>query len=330
MAGARSGEREKQSMRPSTFRRVAGGFSAALLIGATFLTSAGLTSAAVPTATAASEAIPASFSAGNLAGFRGVYDYGDSSTLSKLYLTVVGTGTSGSAFAGATRNGATVLNACTGGTTVLCTFKQVRFGDHIVVTVAFTPTADHVTATFTWSSTGFTTSDTGQNSHGDTWDGVLLTSSLSNDPDYAGGFVVGSNGTIGDIQVVSATNPQATRLASLPANVAATVKDGANVLPPVDCVDTTQIDCTALIGEWSTVTVGDGQTFTTLFTVSIVYYSGTPKSFVHIYIDGNGDPQQEFIGPCAKKSPTYPCFTWNASTNTATIFTYHNGSYRWQ
>jgi hypothetical protein len=324
-------------MHPSTFRRVAGGVSAALLIGATFLSTAGLTSAAVPTATATSEAIPASYSPGHLAGFRGVLDYGDGSTLSKLYLSVTSNGASGSPYASATRNGAVVANACTFGDTVTivtCTLKQIRFNDRVVVVVAFTPltTASAVTATYRWGSTGFPTTD-GGNSHGDTWPNpvVTQTSSLLDNANYGGGFNIDANGTIDNGLTVTATNRQVTKLAKLPAGVPATVQDGANNAPEIDCdpnnPNTPQITCSGYVGEWSNVDVGDGQTFDSVFTVSIVFYSGTPKSFVHTFATA---PYQEVIGPCAKKSPTYPCFTWSASTNTATIFTYHNGSYRGQ
>jgi hypothetical protein len=198
--------------------------------------------------------------------------------------------------------------------------------------VAFTPSSDatEVDATYAWSSSGSTSSD-GGTSHGDTWPNPLVpvASTLNSTNDYAGGFVVGAGGSVGDIQVVTNLNPQATRLGALPANVAATVQDGSGAQPPVACTPTVQITC-AQFGEWSNVTVGDGQTFGSAFSISIVYYSGTPKGFVHIYLDANGDPQQEFVGSCAKKSPVYPCFTWDAKTNTATIYTFHNGSYRGQ
>jgi hypothetical protein len=289
---------------------------------------AGAAGAAVPTATASSEAIPASYSAGHAAGFRGTYDYQDGSTLARLYATIETSGAANVAFAAASVNGSTVARACGNTLPLVCTFRQVRFGDHIVVTAAFTPSdgATAVTATYSWSSTGSTVSD-GGTSHGDIWDGVPHTASLSTDPNYGGGFVTGSGGSIANLQVVNASNRQATRVAGVPSGLAATVLDGPTVTG--SCVDTTQIDCDSLIGEWSEVTVGDGQTFQSAFTITITYYQGTPKGFVHTY----GDPlQQEFIGACPKKNPSAsaPCFTWKASTNEATIYTFHNGSYRGQ
>jgi hypothetical protein len=320
-------------MGPSTLRRVAGGFSAALLIGAAVLSTAGLTSAAVPGADAVSQPIPASYSPGNLAGFRGTYLFKDGSTLSKLILIIKTTGTTGIGFVSATKNGAALPKSACVTTTgdVVCTLKTVRTNDFFVVVAAYTPDPNvtQVQATYNWSSSGSTTSD-GGTSHGDIWDGITQTSSLNTSGDYAGGFVVAAGASLTNVQVVTSTNRQATGLGALPANVAATVQDGIGAQPPANCVSTADVNCSALFGEWSNVTVGDGQTFGSPFTISIVYYAGAPKSFVHIYLDGNGDPQQEFVGPCAKKSPTYPCFTWSAKTNTATIFTLHNGSYKGQ
>jgi hypothetical protein len=255
-----------------------------------------------------------------------VYDYQDGSTLAKLYLTVETTGAGSVAFVSATVNGSPVAKACGTALPVVCTFRQVRFEDHIVVLTAFNPAvgATSVTARYVWSSTGSTDSD-GGTSHGDIWDGIPHTASLNTDPDYAGGFVTGGSGTIQNLQVVSAGNPQATGLASLPSGVAATVLDGPDATGL--CVDTASVDCSDAFGEWSEVTVGDGETFTTVFKITIKYYSGKPTGFVHSY----GDPvEQEYIGPCPKKNPASgaPCFTWSAKTNTATIYTFHNGSYK--
>lgn len=287
---------------------------------------AGSAAAAVPQASASSEAIPSQYSAGNAPGFRGTYDYEDGSTLAKLYVTIETTNAASVAFVSATVNGSAVAKACGTSLPLVCTFRQVRFEDHIVVAAAFTPAegASSVTADFIWSSTGATGSD-GGTSHGDTWGDGPQTSSLSADPDYAGGFMIGGSTSIQNLQVVSAGNPQATGLASLPSGVAATVLDGAAATG--ECTSTTVINCRGAFGQWSEVTVGDGQTFTTAFKITIKYYSGAPKGFVHSY----GDPlQQEYIGPCPKKNPASgtPCFTWSANTKTATIYTFHNGSYR--
>jgi hypothetical protein len=287
---------------------------------------AGTATAAVPDATAVSEATPAFYSAGNAAGFRGTYEFEDGSTLSRLILVIEASGADSVAYLAVTRNGSAVANACGNAIPIVCTFRQVRTGDHFVATVAFNPAAGatSVTATYSWSTTGSTPSD-GGTSHGDIWDGIPRTATLSTDPNFGGGFIASGSGTVQNVQAVSASNRQATKLGSLSAGVAATVEDGPGVTSP--CTDTATFVCAEAIGEWSEVFVGDGQTFSTVFTVSIVYFQGTPKGFVHTF----GDPlQQEEIGPCPKKNPTAaaPCFTWSSKTNTATIYTFHNGSYR--
>jgi len=289
---------------------------------------AGTASAAVPSATFSSGATPTAYSAGNLAGFRGIYDYTDSSTLSRLILVIEASGADSIAYLAVTKNGNAVANACGNSIPIVCTFRQVRNLDHFVVTAAFTPAvgADSVMARYSWSSTGSTPSD-GGTSHGDIWDGIWRTALKSSDPNFGGGFIASGSGTVQNVQAVSASNIQATKLGSLPAGVAATVEDGPLVTSP--CTDTPTFVCAEAIGEWSEVFVGDGESFTSVFTVSIVYYQGTPKRFVHTYGDPL-EPTQEEIGPCPKKNPaaSAPCFTWSANTNTATIYTFHNGSYR--
>ena len=59
------------------------------------------------------------------------------------------------------------------------------------------------------------------------------------------------------------------------------------------------------------------------FFVIIHYKNGaTPTAFVHTF----GSGSQEKINACGA-TIVAPCFTWNASTTTATIYTLHNGSY---
>lgn len=315
-----------------------------MLAGATLLSMSGTALATVPLATATSEAIPATFSPGNDAGFRGTLHYQDGSTLAKLYLSIQTTGAVTVAplvdYLNVTKNGSPVAKPCAAPTvsttspittTILCSFKTVRLDDVFVATVAFNPADDTqpVSATFAWSTTGSTGSDTGGTSHGDTWPTVpfAVTSSPTTDTtNYGGGFSIVSGSSFGNAQAVSATNKQATKVAGLPAGLAATVLDGDALTN--DCGPYQALCDASAIGEWSEVTVGDGQTFTTAFQIVITYYSGTPKSFVHKYVDSAGVTQYEQIFACAKKSPTIPCFTWSAKDSAATITTYHNGAIR--
>ena len=156
-----------------------------------------------------------------------------------------------------------------------------------------------------------------------------LTSTKSDNADFAGGFLAEAGAVVANGQAVSATNVQATRIVGVPAGVVATVEDGAGATGA--CTSNATVNCNALIGEWSEVTVGDGQNFG-VFQIVITLYAGTPKSFVHSYVDTNGDAQQETVLACPKKNPaaSAPCFSWSARTNQATIYTLHNGSWRGQ
>jgi hypothetical protein len=313
-------------MRATSMRRLLGGAAAGLLIGATFLGTAAPAFATVPTASVHDEAIPTAYSAGHDVGYRSTYPYTDGSTLSKLYLVLNTTDTTANTYLVATRNGVDVSKSCTKGLPATCTFKTVRTNEVNVVTAAFTPVAGSApTADPIWSSSGATTSD-GGTSHGDTWtDPAATSTSLSTDSNYAGGFSPDAGGSIANGQAVSALNKQATKLLGLPAGVAASVKDGTDATGACGT-----IDCSTAFGEWSEVTVGDGQTFSGAFQIVITFYQGTPKGFVHQYPDGNGGYSYELVGACPKKNPagSAPCFTWSSRDNQATIYTLHNGSWR--
>ena len=312
----------------SSTRRLVGGAAALMLLGATLFGSAGTALATVPAGSATNEALPPTVT-GNVVAFRTNLYYSDTSTLSKAFVTLFTTGTSDVLYVAATKNGVAVANACGSTLPISCTFKTVRTNDHLAVTVAYTRIASPATGDGVWSSTGAPTSD-GGTSHGDTWqdpNGPATATFDPNAPDYGGGFSTTAGASIEDFQVVSKTNPQATRLANLPAGVAGTVADGNSANQNQSCGP---FDCTNAIGEWSDIHVGDGQTFTTAFQIVITIYQGTPKSFVHSYVDSNGVTQFEQIFPCPKKNLTaaIPCFTWTANLNQATIYTYHNGSVR--
>ena len=318
-------------MRATSMRRLIGGAAALTLVGATLLSSTGTALGAVPLGHATNEALPPIVTAGDVVGFRTNLFYEDNSTLAKAFVTIFTHGTGTNRYLLATKNGATVANACKIGSVVAgmvsCTFKTVRQNDHLAVTVAFDRLEDPATANGVWSSTGAPTSDGGA-SHGDTWQdpsGAASATVGASGGDYAGFFSIVADGSVANGQSVSSTNIQATKLVGIPAGVAATVLDGAGATGT--CTTTDTIDCTSLFGEWSDVTVGDGQTFSSVFSIVITFYAGTPKSFVHSYTDANGDPQQELIGSCPKNNPaaSAPCFSWSAKNKAATIYTYHNG-----
>jgi len=315
-------------MRATSTRKLLGRAAAGFLLTVTVLGITAPAYAAVPTGAATTEALPAQFTAGSNVGFRTTFDQLDTSTLSKLYLVLNATGVDGNIYLSAVRSGANATKSCTAGVPVTCVFKTVRPGEHIVVTAGFTVLAGATSTSGDgiFSTSGSSTRDANNTSHGDTWvdpAGAAI-SMFTTDENYGGGFSAETGTAVGDGQAVTALNRQATKLLGLPAGVAASVRDGA--LTTGDCGP---IDCSTQFGEWSEVTVGDGQTFDTAFQIVITYYQGNPKGFVHRYGTAP-NYQYEPVGACPKKNPASaaPCFTWNAKLNQATIYTLHNGSWK--
>lgn len=308
-------------MRATSIRRLSAGAAALLLAGATILSATGAALAAVPLASATSEASPPAYSAGNAAGFRGTFRLTDTSTLAKLYLNLKTTSADANVYFSATRNGTDVARNCTVGAALTsCVFKTVRTDDVFVVISAYSTSATAVTANFVWSTTGSTGSDGSNTSHGDTWDDIPRTATLNPDPNYGGGFVFDGSGIQND-QVVTPQNRQATRLAGLPAGIAATVQDGPDASGSCGTyVCTTEF-------EWSEINVADGNT---PFVAYITYYQGSPRYFIHDFLNAAGTPEQEQVGPCPKKNPAAaaPCFTWSARNSQATIYALRNGSWK--
>jgi hypothetical protein len=314
-------------MRANSIRRLASGAAALALAGATILSTAGIATAAPPPASVTTEALPPRVT-GDTVGFRSTftYDAANTSTLSKVFVTVFTHEVGANGFWAARKNGSPVANACVVGTNVSCTFKSVRPGDQLSVTVAYARVAALSTVNIIWSSTGSPTSDVPGASHGDTWQDTSDPTTATfgtNDGDYAGGFFIAGGLTVGNSRSLSVSNTQSTKIVNIPAGVAATVSDAAGT--SFGCGN---IDCSSAFGNWSIVTVGDGQRFDSTFQIVIAYYSGTPRAFVHEFVDSFGVVQHELVETCAKKSPTLPCFTWSARTNEATIYTNYNGSFR--
>jgi hypothetical protein len=199
---------------------------------------------------------------------------------------------------------------------LFCSFGALNAGDSVSITVAYATlsSANSFAIQFQANTSGSTFSDVKNRSHGD-----LLTTAVSTalnaNKDFAGTFSTLTGTAIGDSDVLTGSNKQATKLANLPAGVEATVEDGPGATG--SCTSTDTIDCNKLFGEWSVVSVGEGQAFETPFWIQITYKSGTPTGFVHSFGD-----QQELISKCGA-TIVAPCFTW--SGNTATIYTLHNG-----
>jgi hypothetical protein len=188
---------------------------------------------------------------------------------------------------------------------------------------------------FVWSTVGFTTSDPGSNSHGDTFqwhDGVELNSS----PDFGGhAFVDSSLLTVQNDQFITAANPQATKV-TLPLAAAAHfawVQDGGT---EGSCtISTNTFACSDLFGQTSIVNVDDNRKFSQYFVLTITIDASlvaVPKNKLvvwHSYIDANGNPQQELISASCTKVPT-KCLIVTTGTAfwTIEIHTLYNGLWR--
>jgi hypothetical protein len=330
------GEREGNIVIRARMRRLA----ATVTIGSFLAIQAfaGSATAAVPDALFPSEAIPGTYTAGEAAGFRGFFqlDPTETSTLSKLFLRIdVDETKATNVFYSVKRNGAAVpAKACKlEAQDVVCELKTFRPGELVVATAGYLAAAGEtkVDSLYLWSSVGVPQND--DQSHGDSWFTLPALTAVEIDPDdpdfvnYGGGFTYNLDRSVGN-SPIGPGNLQSTKLVGLPVGVAATVLDGLAEPPHGTCETTAEIDCDALFGEWVEVTVGDGLTYPE-FQIQLTYASGTPKGFVHLFVVG-GEVLQEPIDACAKKvaDRTLPCFTWKASTNTATIFTLHNGTYK--
>jgi hypothetical protein len=278
---------------------------------------AGTSSAAVPNAVHDTVAVPEFYSDGTNVAFFATYSLTDSGTLAKLFGDFTVSGASAVTIS-ATKNGGTVARACglVSANLYECVFKTVRTGDVIEVKLLVTPSLYAAGATASvatsFSTTGATGSDGGNTSHGDTWDSNA-SSAYDNDPDYAGGYGAGKLSTRGSLS--STGNPQIAALDKIPSNVGATIRD--------------DITCAASAFPCIDINVDGGTTFANAFIVQVQYYAnGAPTSFVHTYVNSAGQEQTQTINECAKRNPSYPCFTFSNKNNTVTIYLLHNGQLR--
>lgn len=153
-----------------------------------------------------------------------------------------------------------------------CAFGALNAGGVIVLTVAhMTPTTgSSFSPTFMLNSTGASFADKGANSHGDT---LLktVTTSLSGDQNFAGGFVLSSNFEVKN-GGVSRTNIQSTSVAASGTNIPVTVQDGSGV-PATTCAAVANA-----FGECSKVNVAEGGSVAGGIRIVItVYWKSVPK-----------------------------------------------------
>lgn len=247
--------------------------------------------------------LPASVTPGQAAGYEVTIRNGGPSNVSQLFLI---------AYLGDTQTAAPnpVYSATTGGTcpntggTLYCKLGQLKSGKSVTVTAAFTTPTDAATFSirFEINTTGATTSD-GGSSHGDTIQ-KTGTTSLTNDPDFAGSFVL-STTPVANAQGLSSANPQSTKVNPPTPNIPVTVADGAGVTP---------VNCTiACFSQTSEIHVGRGAIFNGLFKVEIGIHkdlSQTVNGIYHEFDQGHTPTAETITAKCPKNgNPNAPCFT---------------------
>lgn len=171
---------------------------------------------------------------------------------------------------------------CVTAPTLSCNFGAQNVGVDIVFEVAFqVPTSgSSFNVTFSESANGFSTSDKGHNSRGDSNSFSGTAAITTGGGDFDGGVNVGGD-TYSDNQSVGRSNVQATKLENAPNLAAVTIQDG---VASFTC-QTGVAQCSRLIGEWSVLHVGDGTVGP--IKVTILIYGNS--------VSGNPDPSTLFL-----------------------------------
>lgn len=287
--------------------------------------SAGVVTAAPPNWDMTVTPLPDSVTPGAAAGFEVTVTNNGPSNISALYLNDSLTDITPVYLSSPDRPGACGETDTVASGPLFCSFGALVDDESVTIIVAYD--TDGYTGSFPIefqaNTTGATFSDgPKRKSHGDTLAKTVSTA-LSTNKNYAGLFSTAGGNAISNDSNLTGNNKQSTALLGLPPGVQATVEDGTGTTG--SCTSTATFNCNQTFGEWSVVTVGEGESFTTPFLVLIKYKTGVPTLFVHSF----GTPvQQEIIGLCPASGPVPPCFTWDAATTTATIYTLHNGSYK--
>ncbi len=315
---------------------------------------------------------PGLVSSGKVASFTVSLRNHDTSTISQLYLKAVlqaaapAPEVTGLYFVSANRN--SCVQPSTSQTTLSCSFRNVKPGDEVIVQVGFTvPTgtassclegkaknfgipsstldgSNMFCLNFVWSTTGATTSDQNNTSHGDVWnfyDGVAT----STDTNVASTYVFKSeqftvaNGAIGG------GNGQSTKAVVNQALQGVTVSDGTPI-QAIDCTTSalSASDCANFnkykFGEWSFMTIGTtgsqpgGGAFAITISIDPTVYPlppGVNKNNIavyHQYATTSGTVEEIISSACARNNPTLPCLSSVSVSKTlvqVTFLSLHNG-----
>lgn len=188
---------------------------------------------------------------------------------------------------------------------LLCTFGALNAGGSITVIVAYTTptTGTTFSVNFELNTTGATFTNPAK-SHGTVLP-ATGTTTLSTDPDYGGGFIVGDS-TVADAQI-GGHNIQSTLVVSPSTLIPVTVQDGSGTAGNAECPADSHAfaDC-------SLVSVGGGHLFDHPFLVVLTFLGSALPSAVnannltvlHTYTDADGNLATETISArCTSEPP---------------------------
>lgn len=270
--------------------------------------------------------LPSAVSPGSDAGYRLTIRNTGSSNISQLYLT--DSVTSAPTYLAGDRT-----DLCNPTGVLYCSFGALNAGDVIVLTVAHTTptTGSSFSPTFMLNTTGASFADKGKNSHGDTLL-TTVTTSLSGDQNFAGGFVLSSNFEVKN-GGVTRTNIQSTSAAASGTNIPVTVQDGSGV-PAATCAAVANA-----FGECSKVDVAEsGNVAGGIKIVITVYWKSVPRNLdvnavvvTHTLADGTTQTINTSCGvdPTSHLDPGCRDAVYDADKNLViTVWTLSNGGFR--
>lgn len=289
-------------MRASTPARL---LAAIVLVSASIAASAGSASASTPRWSMKVLDRPSVVQNGSDAGYQVTISNAGPSNISTLFLVTK--------IQDAPTYVTTTQGTCSapGAGPLQCAFGALNAGGSVTVVVAYTTpsSGNSFDPVFQANSNGATFSDGRGTSHGDTLQDPSETpTTLTKDINFGGGFDV-DRSPVGNNSNLSKSNIQATSVVPPVAAIVSTVQDGL----PGNAFTCTLCAGKTLFGEWSRVTVGDGQQFGDLFPITVlVYGKAVPNqttldqiNLVHVLDDGTTTILSERCGA----TPTPDCVT---------------------
>jgi hypothetical protein len=206
----------------------------------------------------------------------------------------------------------TTQGSCSQSGPLLCSFGALGAGQSVTVLAGYvTPaTGSSYDPVFQANSNGATFSDSKSRSHGDTLQDPNETATILNGSgDFGGGFSF-DTGTVQNNQAVGKNNIQATKVTPPASDIIVTVEDnlGAGTFTcGTSCAGHT------LFGDWSRVTVDKGETFGSLFPVTLTVYGSKVPSGANVNNIGLvhvlGDGTTQLLTDRCGATPTLNCVT---------------------